>query len=60
MKYSRRRLPVNDSYFKEWTHFLDSIVENKPTNITINDGMHVMEIIKAIRKSARTDKKEYI
>jgi len=50
----------NDSYFKEWIHFLDSILENKPTKITIKDGMQVMNIVEAIRKSAKTDKKEYI
>lgn len=41
----------NDSYKAEWLNFLESVAENKTPAITCEDGLKVMEIIEAARKS---------
>lgn len=43
-----------DSYFAEWKNFLDCIREHKTPKNTGEDGLKVLDIIEAARKSAPT------
>ena len=45
---------LDDSYRAEWHHFLDCIKEKKKPLISGEDGMKVIQIIKAARLAAET------
>ena len=51
---------VNQSYKDEIHHFLDCFMNNKTTNIPLEDGIHTLKLILAAERSSKTKKEEII
>jgi len=45
----------DDSYFAEWKDFISCVTEDKIPFVTGNDGLKVLQIIEAVRKSSVSD-----
>ena len=45
----------DESYLAEWKNFISSITEDKAPLIAIEDGLKVLQIIEAVRKSSISD-----
>ena len=43
---------IDKSYLTEWQHFMDCVIKNKVALVRGEDGLRVLEIIEAARKSA--------
>lgn len=50
----------DDSYVSEWGNFLDCLSKNGSPMVTGTDGLKVLQIIEAARKSSKSGKKEFI
>ena len=50
----------DETYVAEWKEFIDSIYEKKIPKVSADDGLKVLEIIEAARKSAKAGTKEII
>ncbi len=44
------------SYLAEWKHFISCVIENIKPLVTGEDGLHVLQIIEAARKSVETNR----
>ena len=50
----------DESYLAEWNNFIDCVTEYKTPNITGEDGLKVLQIIEAARKSSESGCKENV
>jgi predicted dehydrogenase len=44
----------NETYIAEWSDFLDCVANGKPSRVTVQEAMNVLDVIEATRKSAIT------
>jgi predicted dehydrogenase len=47
----------DESYLAEWTNFIESVAEHKPPLVSGEDGLRVLEIIEAARRSSELGRK---
>ena len=50
----------DNSYVSEWGNFLDCLSKKEAPLVTGTDGLKVLQIIEAARKSSKSGKKEFI
>ena len=51
---------LDGSYKAEWTNFLECVNQNKPPLVAGEDGLKVLEMVDALRKSSLANKRIYI
>ena len=50
----KNQVHTDSTYISEWKHFINCIKNNKKPKVTGKDGLEVIKIIEAIKKSSKT------
>jgi len=50
----------DDTYISEWGNFIDCLLTNGTPLVTGTDGLKVLQIIEAVRKSSKSGRKEFV
>lgn len=58
--YKMNSESIQDTYFEEWTDFIQSITDNKKPANNLISSIHTMEIILACEKSQETSRRVYL
>jgi predicted dehydrogenase len=51
---------MEETYRAEWENFLQCISDNQPPNVSIVDGLKVVQVIEAVRLSSALEKKIFV